>query len=162
MAKTTTPVIVRPSIDWRDTEPPMFPATGCKVLWNDRQRIFDYFLRDRDADTWHMKSADEVFKDVRVGGTTAFSILRWRDEEKTPGRSSQHGDRQQYQGYFDTYMNQVLDRHFVGTHGFWPPEYLDEWKDVPGFEDGVTGYGEFWRWTWGNLQCSWFTDACYY
>ena len=65
---STEPIITQPSIDWEDTAPPVYPPTGCKVLWNDKQRIFDYFLQD--LPDWKMKPVDYFFE---ADGTTLKS-----------------------------------------------------------------------------------------
>ena len=50
-----------PSIDWEDTVPTVYTPTGCKVIWNDTRRVYEYLFAGTG---WVMARPEVAFKDA--------------------------------------------------------------------------------------------------
>lgn len=129
--------------------PPVYPSTGCRVLWNDKQRIHEYLAGDA---RWKLTAVETYFPPGGNGNSV---------EVHYPGSfnrhynalSMRHGsmNERQYRAKYDELLTEFFEHHFQVTPGAQVPVRLTEWYQALDWTHGESGYGAAWYWTHGWL-----------
>ena len=138
----------QPSIDWEETAPPVYPTTGCKVLWNDSRRVYEYFFAGTD---WLMARPEVAFKDAEPDAVlllTHPSSLgnHYRHISATSGTFNRAAYEQKYAATLDSFIGY----HLLLTDGKNVPLPRAVWLAALDWDtDAGDGYGRKWYWIHG-------------
>lgn len=135
--------------------PSRYEPTGCKVLWNDRQKIHDYFVKEEHGKTELGSGVVLVHPDIKFAGlpegaTTTWRTMKWHRTWYQIGYSEVDGDRDAYTAAYDDFVDSFFDWRFFASNGVIAAP-ASKWLDFGEWRDGIDGFGENWRWQFGRV-----------